>query len=355
MKGLLQKYTVLLLITIAGCVDPISFETVNDDSQLVIYGNFTQLNQDHTIEITRTEGFGITPTPVSGACVKVADNMGNSAEYQESESGKYVLSAGLIAGVPGRFYHIEIVLSEGKTYSSTPQLLPRPIEPEEIYFEIGPREIIGGSTGSLIDKIFIDVFIDTPLLLDQEQNIHLRWTVEEVYSFVDRSCGTFDSAETCYFIDPIDDAEVLLFENEAGAQDYLSRFRVRTRELVPFDEFTARHYFLVSQFTISQEELDYWKNVRSVANQTGSLFEVQPAPVMGNIFEVGNEQSTALGFFSVSAESNLRIFTTPNSIKPYPVFTCNDESFFRDHQPECCFCSTKEGISIPRPDYWDED
>ena len=355
MKGPLQKYMVLLFMVIAGCVDPISFETVNDDSQLVIYGNFTQLSQDHTVDITFTEGFGIPTTPVSGACVKIVDNLGASAEYQESESGRYVLSAGLFPGVPGRLYHIEIVLSEGKTYRSTPQIMPSPIEPEEIYFEIGPREIVGGSTGSLVDKTFIDVFIDTPLLSDPEQNNHLRWTVEEVYSFVDRSCGTFDTAETCYFIDPIDDAEVLLFENEAGAQEYLNRFRVRSRELVPYDEFTARHYFLVSQFTISQEELDYWKNIRSVANQTGSLFEVQPAPVMGNISEVGNDQSVVLGFFSVNAESTMRIFTTPNTIKPYPVFTCNDESFFRDHQPECCFCSTKEGISIPRPDYWDED
>lgn len=355
MKGLLKKYAVLLIICISGCIDPISFEPVNDDSQLVIYGNFTQLDQDHTIEITRTAGFSIPTTPVSGACVKILDSEGNSADYQETESGFYVLPPGRIHGVPGRSYHIEIVLAEGNTYRSRPQVMPIPVEPDEIYFEIGPREVIGGSTGSLLDRVFIDVFIDTPLLNGSEQNSHIRWTVQEVYSFVDRSCGTFDTAETCYFIDPIEDAEVLVFENEAGAQAYLSRYRIRTRELVPFDEFTARHYFLVSQFTISEEELDYWKNVRSVANQTGSLFEVQPAPVIGNIYEEGNAQSQVLGFFSVNAESRLRTFTTPNSIKPYPVFTCNDESFFRENQPQCCFCSTKEGIRIPRPDYWDED
>ncbi len=336
-----------------GCVDPISFETGNESGHMVIYGHFSQLPQDHFIDITQTSGFGTPTVPVTGACIKISDNTGNSADYQEIETGKYLLTPDDLQGVPGRSYHIEIVLSDGRIYLSEPQVLPEPMEPDEIYFEIGSRQIVGG-TGSLIDKTFVDVFIDTPLPEASEEVNHLRWTVEEVYSLVDRSCGPFDTAETCYFIDPIDETEVLLFENESSVQNYVSRFTVRTRELVPYDEFTARHYFLVSQYTISDEELNYWKKIDAVANQSGNLFDVQPAGVTGNIFREEDGQAV-LGYFGVNAKTTVRTFTTPFTIKPNPVFTCMDQSFFENHLPECCFCNTKEGIQIERPDYWDED
>jgi hypothetical protein len=355
MKKLLNIYACLLLIPlIYGCVDPISFETGTDSSQIIIYGHFSQLQQDYTIDISRTSGFGILPNPISGACVKIMDGIGNFADYQEVEPGKYLLTPDKLQGVPGRSYQIEIILADGISFLSMPQVLPEPVEPDDLYFEIGSTQILGGS-GSLIDKTVLNVFIDTPLPSSSEAITHLRWTVEEVYSFVDRSCGPFDPAETCYFIDPIDDAEVLLFENQGGGQDYLTRFRIRTRELVPFDEFTARHYFLVSQHTISKQEFDYWEKIDAVANQSGNLFDVQPAAVSGNIYQKGDEQVFALGYFAVNAEIKLRTFTTPFDIKPHPVFTCMDESFYRDHLPECCFCTTKEGIRIERPDYWDED
>jgi hypothetical protein len=89
MKKLLNIYVCLLLIPlIYGCVDPISFETGTDSSQIIIYGHFSQLQQDYTIDISRTSGFGIPPNPISGACVKIMDGIGNFADYQEVEPGK---------------------------------------------------------------------------------------------------------------------------------------------------------------------------------------------------------------------------------------------------------------------------
>ena len=132
-------------------------------------------------------------------------------------------------------------------------------------------------------------------------------------------------------------------------------FNVRSRLLVPHDEFTARHYFIVHQYTISEEELDYWSKIDIVTSQSGNLFDVQPAKVRGNIFVKDNEQALALGYFGVNGQNVVRTFITPEQIRPLPVFTCLHESFFADHQPECCFCSAKEGNQIERPEYWNKD
>jgi hypothetical protein len=256
--------------------------------------------------------------------------------------------------VPGRSYHIEVTLANGKTYISAPQVMPEPIEIEELYFNIESRQILS-SSDVLVDKTFIDIFIDTPLQNSSGGFSPIRWTVEEVYSFVDRSCGPMDPAETCYFIDPPDESEVLIFKDEGGAQNHLNGFRVRSRQLVPFDEFTARHYFIVRQYTISEEAFDYWNKIDVVADQSGNLFDVQPAKVPGNIFEKDNERALVLGYFGVNGQNLVRTFITPNEIRPLPVFTCMDNSFFQDHQPECCHCNLKEANQIERPAYWDED
>ena len=351
------KYKYILCFVMAlvyGCVDPISFETASVEGQLVFYGNFTQLDENHIFNISQTSDFGKPAFPVSGGTIVIIDDRGNAADYHEITPGIYQLDIGKIEGIPGRSYQVEITLADGKTYASVPQIMPEPVEIEDVYFEIESRQILS-SSDVLVDKTFIDIFIDTPLQNSSDGSSPLRWTVEEVYSFVDRSCGPMDPSEVCYFIDPVDESEVLLFENESSTQEFIRRFNVRSRQLVPFDEFTARHYFIVRQYAISEQELEYWQRIDAVANQSGSLFDVPPAKVVGNIIEKDNGRESVLGYFGVSGQSLVRTFITPFDIRPNPVFGCNDESFFSEHLPECCFCGAKEGIQIERPAYWDED
>ena len=312
------------------------------------------MNEKHIFNISWTSDFGKPAIPVSGASVVIKDDQGNCGDYEEFESGKYELTAEKIQGIPGRYYNIEITFGNGRVFYSPPQVLPVPIEAGNINYKIESRQVLSSSE-ILIEDTFVDIFIDTPLQNDSGEISHLRWEVEEVYSFTDRTCGPFDYATTCYFNDPSDASEVLLFENK-GVQKYLKGLNVRTRLMVPFDEFGGRHYFNVHQYTISQETFEYWEKINIVANQSGSLFDVPPAKVNGNIFERDNEQSIVLGYFEVSGQNILRTFITPREIKPFQaLFTCLDWPYFRDHQAECCNCAVKRGNHIERPEYWDED
>ena len=353
----MKKVVVLILVYVsllAGCVDPIDFETDTEESQLVFFGNFSQLDQAHSFSISQTSDFDKIATPVEGAEVVLWDEDGNSAVYADIGEGNYELPAGQIEGRPGIAYYIDVTLSNGESYQSLPQIMLEPVEMDSLYFDIVSREVLSGS-GIPIDRTFVDIFINTPLIDVCGGRPNLRWSVEEIYSFVDRSCGTFDTAETCYFIDPVDDSEVLLFENAGSSQEKIEGLTVRSRELVPYDEFTARHYFIIHQYAISDDELQYWDKIDAVANQTGNLFDVQPARVVGNIFNSENPEQAALGYFAVNGENTKRIFITPFDIRPNTVFTCMDDSFFADNPLICCFCNNKPGIQIERPAFWDED
>ena len=354
MRIMVKYLLYCLAVVFPACIDPISFDTTAGENELVFFGNFTQLCEDHEFFITQTSSLGEPPIPVPGATVIIVDDEGNSADYQEIEPGKYLLTAEQMQGSPGKSYHIEITLANGQHYFTQPQVMPEPIEVDTIYFEINRREELSGA-GILVEKTFIDVFIDTPLKNGSGEFPNLRWAVEEVYSFVDLICGPFDIARTCYFIDPINDSQVLLLKNEGANQESLERLPVRSRLLAPFDEFTARHYFLVDQYTISEEESEFWEKVDAVANQSGSLFDVQPAAVAGNLIKEGNPQSQVLGFFGVNGASKIRTFTTPFKILPTRILDCNDPPYFREHPAECCNCLNKSGVQIERPPYWDED
>jgi len=346
---------IIMLVVLQSCVDPISFETDPGGRQLVFYGIFTQMDEEHIFTISRTSDFGKQPIPVSGAFVAIKDDKGNRAEYEEFEEGEYVLAPGKMPGIPGISYHIEITLTNGRTYYSPPQVMPQPIKAEDVYFKIESRQTLSSSE-IIINKTFIDIYIDTPLRNSSSESSHLRWTVDEVYSFTDLQCHPLDNRATCYFNIPIDESIVRLFKNKDGAQMDLKGYKVYSRLLSPGGEFLERHYFNVHQYTVSRETYKYWEEIKVVANQSGSIFDVQPASVRGNIFEKDNESSFVIGYFEVSSQNTVRTYTSPSQIADWNIVSpCNDFIPYYNSSRECCFCWLWDDNRIERPAYWGDD
>jgi len=354
MKTIVRYIIMLVPAVLQSCVDPISFETDPGGRQLVFYGIFTQMNEEHIFTIFYTSDFGKQGIPVSGASIVIKDEQDNCADYEEYEPGKYVLAPDKMPGIPGRSYHIEIILANGRTYYSLPQVLPQPIEAREIYYKIETRQTLSGSE-IIINKIFIDIYIDTPLRNSSGESLPLRWTVDEVYSFTDLQCHPLDLPETCYFNVPVDESKVRLFKNEEGVQKDLKEYNVYSRLLSP-SEFLGRHYFNVRQYSISGETYKYWEEIKIVANQSGSIFDVQPATVRGNMYEKDNEQAFVFGYFEVSGQNIVRTFTSPSLIASWNIVSpCNGFIPYYNNANECCFCWLWDDNIVERPAYWGDD
>jgi len=353
--GIQIKITVLTcLFAILSCVDPVSFDTDSGRGELVFFGNFTQLQENHVFNISRTSDFGKPVIPVSSALIYIFDDQGNSAVYQEIEPGKYELDADLMQGVPGRSYHIEISLADGRTYCSIPQEMPEAIAVENIYFKIENIETLS-SSDIIVEQTFINIYVDTPLWNKSGVSSGLRWIVDEAYSFSDLKCHPFfDNATTCYFNIPIDESEVQIFKSEDENQEDLIGYRVHSRQLAPDDEFIEKHYFSVHQYTISDETYNYWEKIKIVANQTGSLFDFPPARIAGNIYEKGNQSTFALGFFEVNGQHLARTYTLPTSIGDNKIIRTCPDNRSNIVEDKCCFCwlLDEERNRIERPEYW---
>lgn len=337
-----------------SCVDPITLNTDPQVGELVFFGNFTQSLENHYFNITRTAELGQPPQPVSGASVQIFDNLDNSATYQQVDPGRYELDPNQFAGVPGRSYYVEIILPNGEAFCSSPQTMPTPVKGEDLSFEIGQTETLS-SNNILVEQTVINILIDTPLPTNTPQQAGLRWSVDEVYSFSDLSCHSFydSQAATCYFQVPVDEGRALIFEAEPGVQESLKKYQVHSRLLAPNDEFIEKHYFSVHQFTLTEQALDFWKKVQQITNQSGTLFDAQPAAITGNIYATETNRS-ALGFFEVSGKDVMRIFTNPFLIGSNRIIDTCPIRRTEVIQDKCCFCwlADQPENRIERPDYW---
>ena len=166
---------------VTSCVDPISFETSPEVGELVFYGEFSQLNENYVFNISRTSDFGSVAVPVSEADVLIHDNLGNYAAYLEQDSGTYTLEAECFPGVVGRSYHIEITLTNGTTFTSSPQRLLQPVEIDDMHFGVESEQVLS-SSGNPVDQTFINIYIDTPLPQEANDIGGIQWKIEEAYS-----------------------------------------------------------------------------------------------------------------------------------------------------------------------------
>ncbi len=89
-------------------------------------------------------------------------------------------------------------------------------------------------------------------------------------------------------------------------KDIISNYMLRE---LPMNsaQFQTRYSILVSQFSLTREEYDFWSQVRDNTASTGSLFDVQPSRIKGNM-ACENCDLPILGYFSANTVQQKRIF-----------------------------------------------
>lgn len=74
------------------------------------------------------------------------------------------------------------------------------------------------------------------------------------------------------------------------------------------DKLNWRHSLLVTQHAISAEAFEYWQNLKKMTEQGGTIFDVQPSELIGNIHCITNPAEPTIGFISANTVTQKRIF-----------------------------------------------
>ncbi len=332
----------LAALLITGCVAPIEVKTERDAGQLVIDGFITDGQGPHKVRLSRTSNKKQLSEPVVGALVVLRDHLGQSELLQETAEGVYTHIGDNIKPVSGGAYHLEITLGSAK-YATRPDTLPALVGSDTAWFRVSRRnglQVVDVLAASTLPKS------DKPLFI--------QWVVEEVYLFspIDFPDPFNSIPPSCFVFAMADPQRLNLYDGRQFNATFIEQHLLAQRDVD--HTFLERHFFNIYQRSLSEPAFRYWFQVDQVANQSGSIFDLPPAPVLGNGFRVGDSSEQVLGYFAAVKEDTTRFNTYRADFPDIWMDPCIYERFkpIERYPRECVNCLEQRGATYEKPPYF---
>jgi hypothetical protein len=328
--------TIIIVFTLCNCIDPYTPKLSGYESLLVVESLITDANSSYTIKLSRTfQEQNTIPAGVAGAVVSISDDSGNNSYLSEKRAGIYKTDSTIFRGTPGKTYVLHIHTKEGAEYESEQCLMQSVPDIDSVYFAKDQQFV--NNQSQLQDGVMV--------CLDSKQtdkNQYLRWDFEEVWKFRvpypkkynyilntdDANSPSFtlvnEVKEFCWKSRKSD--EILIYSDYSGFGGAIKKAPVSFIPSNKTDRFTVQYSILVSQYSISKREYDFWDNLKQVNVAGGDIFAKQPFTVISNIHNVSNTKERVLGYFQVSAVKKKRSYLTlgqfANMGLPYYHYPC---------------------------------
>lgn len=336
-------YFLFLSCLSVSCIEPIDIETDRKARQLVVSGYVTDGVGPHYVRLSRTVEKEQITSPETGGTIWLKDENGNSELLSETEEGIYVHLGQVIRPEPGHAYHLEITLRNGLSYATWPDTMPTIVGQDSAWF----------STGSRNGLKVVNVLAQSTLP-QSEKPFFLQWVVEEVYQFspTDFPDPWNSIPPSCYVYDWVDPQTINLYDGREFTTELIPRQLLAIRN---FDHtFRERHFFNIYQRSLSETAFRYMEKLDAITNQSGSIFDIPPAPVRGNVFRVDKSEEQVLGFFSAVKQDSSQFDTWPGDFEFNVSDPCDYVPFKRTslYLDECLDCTRLKGATYAKPPYF---
>jgi hypothetical protein len=204
---------------------------------------------------------------------------------------------------------LHIKTKEGQEYESDPCFMQSVPEVDSIYV-VPERELVNNGT---------EVQEGARIYLDSEEgdnNQYYRWAFEETWKFKVPSPHKFeyindttipavsDVKEYCW--KSAVSGEILIHSIYAGQSTRIEKEPIFFIASEKSDRLLMQYSILVSQFSISKSEFDFWNNMKQINDNSGDIFAKQPFSVISNIHNINDREERVLGYFQVSSVKQRR-------------------------------------------------
>lgn len=329
------------------CLEPFDFEFEEETVEkiLVVDGVLSNSPGPHKVTLSRTESFGNKfIDPVTNAKVL----LNGTEEFLDQGNGEYILDN--YTPQIGAEYFLSLTLSDGTQYSSNSLIMPVSIKPDSNYVKY-ESDIFRSTTGAERITTVMNVYLDTPLPdNDNNQNYYLRWLTEGLSVFPEESCGGLHIPKTCYISEPPKAQNIRLQSSENISGNRLIEQPVARKSSYTINEFKTLYVFSTYQYSITKESYEYWSDLKTLANQSGTVFDLPPAALQGNIKNDNDDSELVLGFFDVAAVDTVRVRVIASEFRKNISGIVPCSNFSRRNWPEeCCQCLVLGGANLERP------
>lgn len=351
-KEVIRNCIHFLIIFCLSCEEPFDFEPDEEIiSEIVIKGLITQGEGPFVVDISKTTFLGEEPVPVHGAAVQILDEENdNLVSLVERDSGVYTTIVGEISGIPGNSYSLMVELEDGRCYQSNSEVLPL----QGVVDEIFARQDVEETTtiyGVDLDLDVVRVGLRSEIP-NTENDLHLAWFSEETYVFVPTDFPDPFGAvpPSCYITQAIGGGIELLSTRDFNGTLYENENLFYRRIDM---SFLRKHVFTVYQYSTSAEYHEYLRQLESLTESTGSLFDPPPGRTRGNIIESNSDQST-LGYFAAVQIDTTRTQTFFSDLSDISIF---DGCLYRgtfgiQYSAQCLNCILIPRSTYTRPDFY---
>ncbi|MEO6039317.1 MAG: DUF4249 domain-containing protein [Saprospiraceae bacterium] len=358
-------YVLVAMLLLANCVREIEFQQNDADQEsLVVSGVFTDGNGPHIVRLSRPGNYNRQVFPaVSGASVRLSDDLGNVYQYQEINppdlAPYYQLSQ--VQGKTGRSYTLEIDLPNGEQYRSHPQIMPEPFPLDSVEVH-GQWYYANAATGVVVREPFAFAYARTKAP-QQPKDHYLHWDSEATYLFNELSPKPYNffdpyASQQCFVNNRVNDQLVAIADLSKYDPGGVVYENVGKRKID--QAFEKKIAFSVYQRSIGREAYAYWNKINKLLTASGTIFDTPPAAVAGNLENLTHSDRPALGFFEVGAADTVRVYTGNGQLghdfllQSVPYCQLDYTAGFPPvNHPECDDClSGIKGATTQAPWWW---
>jgi Domain of unknown function (DUF4249) len=332
----------------AACISPYDIDTSSKGGQLVINGRITNLKEQQPIRIQVTSASGLGPL-VTGAKVIVIEDSFKIYELSEESPGSYYFPNSVV-GIPGHSYQLKITLLDGRTFSSKSETMPVANGTGKTTYQIIEKEAFDAE-GTVTKTPTLQLVSDITL---EKAGLYMRWDISETYylsptNFPD---AFNDVPDACYVTNVIGAQNYALFNGTDSKLTSVNQLEIGER--VIDNTFAERHAFSIYQTSITQESFEYWRKIRLLLSQAGSIFDTPPAPIKGNISNEIDSNDIALGFFEAANVTINRFRVFPYDFPFIITQPCTydpDQEIYL-YTEECLNCLSLPNSTYTIPDWF---
>jgi hypothetical protein len=289
---------VLFIALAVGCTVEFFPDADKNQETLVVEGMLTDQNMVNRIKLSKSTAVGmpIGSKSVRGAVITITDEDGVVTTLTESPSGTYSTDSLSFRGRVGGRYSLGIRLNN-KSYE-TDFIEMKPVPPiNSLYYE---RVVITPSRDSSdIDEgcsIYLDSYDPSGKCQFFRWDYTETWEYRIPYNVINKICYVTERSD-----------RVLIKNTSQYSQARVSKYPVLFISNKT-DRLKETYSILVNQYSLNETEYNFWEEVQSVSQNVGNLYDVTPMAVTGNIRCITNPEETVLGYFSVSAATQKRLF-----------------------------------------------
>jgi len=316
-------YVPVLLLVLNSCTEKYFPEIDEEVSTLIIDGKITNGIGSCEVRLFRpvkfTDKFDLKPE--KDATIILHDNHNRNEILIEHEPGVYRNSSLIIEGEVGSSYWIEIQTLSGDKYESRPELMPAAYEISPLY-----GEEIEDITSSTSKKTGIRIFFNAKT--KDKFSSYIRWEYQESYEwhspFRNTKPHTANPSRICYPVINLNQINVFDASKLTNKEiNHLHSSTVYNNEV----KFLFNHLTDIKVYAITKQTYLFWENMKNLHQSNGSLYDVIPANIKGNI-ETCSDNCQVLGNFEASSVRNRQgIFNSTDFSMEFPVFPDECEEF----------------------------